>query len=87
MASVTEWYDSTGKIAYYELSGDVRICPHAPLILYDSKGREALSIPNQPIDPNNKEIAENLKKLHQKRDEFLSGHKPSKRIFCSEVSR
>jgi len=50
MAKVIRWYDSTGKIAYYDFSGDLRSCSHPPLILYDSKGREALTIPNQPLD-------------------------------------
>jgi hypothetical protein len=87
VAAVTAWYDSTGKIDYYELSGDLSICPHPPSILYDSKGREALTIPNQPVDPNKKEMVENFKKLHQKRKQLLNGHTPSKRMFCSEVPR
>lgn len=87
MASVTPWYDSTGKIGYYEFSGDLRGCSHPPLIIYDSKGREALTIPNQPLDPSNKEMTEKFKKLHQKREELLKGHTPSKAIFCSEVPR
>lgn len=87
MAKVTPWCDSTGKIGYYEFSGDLRSCSHPPLILYDSQGREALTIPNRPLDPNNKEMAETFKKLHQKREELLTGHTPSKTIFCSEVHR
>src|SRR5262245_27673362 len=85
MTSVTGWYDSKGKIAYYELSGDLSICPHATLILYDSKGLEALTIPNQPVDPKNKESIENLEKLHQKRKELLNGYTPAKPISCSEI--
>jgi hypothetical protein len=87
MASVTPWYNSMGKIGYYEFSGDLRTCSHPPLILYDSKGLEALTVPNRPIDPNNKEIVEKFKKLHQKREELLKGHTPSKAIFCSDVLR
>jgi len=87
VASVTAWYDSTGKIDYYELSGDLRTCSHYPLILYDSRGREALVIPNQPVDPKEKEMVENFEKLHQKRKELLNGHTPSKPIFCSEIPR
>lgn len=87
MARVTRWYDSTGKIGYYEFSGDLRNCSHPPLILYDSKGREALTIPNQHLDPNNKVMTENFKKLHQKREELLKGHAPSKATFCSDVHR
>ncbi len=87
LASVTPWYDSTGKIGYYEFSGDLRNCSHPPLILYDSKGREALTIPNQPFDPRKKETIEEFKKLHQKRKELLKGHTQSKAIFCSEVHR
>jgi hypothetical protein len=71
IASVTPWCNSTGKIGYYEFSGDLRTCSHPPLILYDSKGREALTIPNQPLDSNNKEMVEKFKKLHQKREELL----------------
>jgi hypothetical protein len=87
MASVTPWYDSTGKIGYYEFSGDLRGCSHPPLIIYDSTGREALTIPNQTLDPGNKEMTEKFKKLHQKREELLKGHTPSKAIFCSDVPR
>ena len=87
LASVTPWYDSTGKIGYYEFSGDLRSCSHPPLILYDSKSREALTIPNQPFDPRNKEMIEEFNKLHQKRKELLKGHTQSKAIFCSEVHR
>jgi hypothetical protein len=87
MASVTQWYNSTGKIGYYEFSGDLRSYSHPPLILYDSKGRAALTIPNQPLDPNNKEMIEKFKKLYQKRKELLQGHTPSKAILCSEIPR
>jgi len=87
MASVTPWYNSTGTTDYYEFTGDLRSCSHPPLILYDAKGREALTIPNQPLDSNNKEMVEKFKKLHQKRKELLKGHIPSKAIFCSEVHR
>lgn len=85
MAKVTRWYDSTGKIDYYEFTGDLKSCSHPPLILYDSKGREALAIPNQPLDPHNKEMIETFKKLQQKREELLKGHTLSKPVFCSEV--
>jgi len=87
LASVTPWYDSTEKIGYYEFSGDLRSCSHPPLILYDSKGREALTIPNQLFDPRKKEMIEEFKKLHQKRKELLKGYTQSKAIFCSEVHR
>jgi hypothetical protein len=87
LASITAWYNSEGKVDYYELSGDVSTCSHPPLILYDSKGREALTIPNQPIDPRKKEIVKNLEKLRQKRKQLLSAHSPSKSIFCSEIMR
>ena len=87
LASVTTWYNSTGTAGYYEFSGDLRTCSHPPLILYDSKGREALTIPNQPVDPKNKKVVENFEKLHEKRKQLLSGHTPSKPIFCSEISR
>lgn len=70
MAKVTPWLNSTGKIGYYEFSGDLRNCSHPPLILYDSKGREALTIPNQPLDASNEEMVEKFKKLHQKREEL-----------------
>jgi thioredoxin-related protein len=84
MAWVTAWSDSTGKIDYYEFAGDFRTCPHPPLVLYDSKGREVLTIPNQPIDPNNKEMVENFEKLRQKRKKLLDGHTHSKPLLCSE---
>lgn len=87
VASVTVWRDSTGKTAYYELSGDLRSCSHPPLILYDSHGREVLAIPNQPVDPNKKEMVESLDKVHQKRKELLNGHTPSKPVFCSQLAR
>jgi hypothetical protein len=87
VASITTWHDSTGKIGYYELSGDVGTCPHAPLILLDSRGREALTIPNQPVDPHDKATVENLKQLHQKRKELLNGHTASKPLFCSDIPR
>ena len=87
MASVTPWLNSTGKTGYYEFSGDLRTCSHPPLVLYDSKGREALTIPNQPLDADNKEMTEKFKKLHQKREELLKGHTPSRAIFCSEGPR
>jgi hypothetical protein len=81
LASVTPWYDSTGKIGYYEFSGDLRSCSHPPLTLYDSKGREALTIPNQLFDPRKKKMIEDLKKVHQKRKELLKGYTQSKAIF------
>ena len=87
LASVTAWRDSAGKMDYYEFSGDLRICPRGPVILYDSKGREALTIPNQPVDPQKKEMVESVRKLHQKRQELLNAHTPSKRMSCSEVPR
>jgi hypothetical protein len=87
LASVTPWYDSTGKVGYYEFSGDLRSCSHPPLILYDSKGREVLTIPNQPLDPKKKEMMEKFEKLQQKRKELLKGHTQSEAIFCSEVRR
>lgn len=87
MAKITPWQNWTGKISYYEFSGDLRTCSHPPLILYDSKGRETLTIPSQPLDPNNKEVVEKFEKLRQKREELLKGHTPSKAIFCSEVLR
>jgi len=87
VASVVAWHNSAGKTGYYELSGDVSTCSHPPLILYDAKGREVLTIPNQPVDPKKKEMVENFEKLHQKRKELLNGHTPSKPIFCSEIRR
>ena len=87
VASVTAWYNSAGKVDYYEFSGDLGTCSHPPLILYDSKGREALTIPNQPIDPKKKEMTGNFEMLHGKRKQLLSAHTPSKPIFCSEISR
>lgn len=87
MASVTPWLNSTGKIGYYEFSGDLRTCPHPSLVIYDSKGGEALTIPNQPLDANNKEMTEKFKKLHQRREELLKGHTRSKAIYCSEGPR
>jgi hypothetical protein len=87
LAKVTPWYNSIGKIDYYEFFGDLRSCPHPPLILYDSQGRETLTIPSQPLDPNSKEMTEQFKTLHQKRKELLRGHTPGKAIFCSEVHR
>ena len=74
-------------MGYYEFLGDLKSCSHPPVILYDSKGREALTIPNQPLDPNNKEMTEKFKNLQQKREELLKDHTPSKAVFCSEVHR
>ena len=87
MASVTAWHNSAGKVVYYEFSGDLSSCLHPPLVLYDSKGREVLTIPSQPMNPKEKEMVEHFEKLHQKRKQLLSGHTPSKPIFCSEISR
>lgn len=83
MASVTPWLDSQGKPHAYEFRGDLSTCSHPPLIFFDSEGKEVLTIPEVPLNPQDSVQSARFKELHEKREGLLKGLSRGKASFCS----
>lgn len=85
MAWVQAWNDASGQAKAYQYQGGLDACSHPPQIFYKADGTELGAFPEFPVNPQDPASTARLKELQAKREGWLRGLSPGKKLWCDRL--